>query len=185
MDRSRASCGDRCDRGGTKGRVGAERAEECGDLASLGLWDDAARRGGGGGLLAQGIASDDSVAEGLGKVLAGAGLSVGPSAGHFYAEEYEHAFLMSMGRVLFLAWTLGTLDGAIEDRRAPNSGEGSVALMGGIGWAALALYDLLDADDAARRYSEGPPTGYEMELRAGFMPLAGRGRLGVGFWVAY
>lgn len=141
--------------------------------------------GGGGGLLAQGIASDDSVAEGLGKVLAGAGLSVGPSAGHFYAEEYEHAFLMSMGRVLFLAWTLGTLDGAIEDRRAPNSGEGSVALMGGIGWAALALYDLLDADDAARRYSEGPPTGYEMELRAGFMPLAGRGRLGVGFWVAY
>lgn len=141
--------------------------------------------GTGTGLAAVGVAADSAGARSMGTVLGAAGLGIGPGTGHIYCEEFEHAFLTSMGRLLFLGAAAAGVSDAVKEERSPNSGETLVGFFGAVGWMSLTIYDFFDIDDAVRRYSEGAPTGSERRYMMQVFPVVGRSLYGTGLAVRF
>jgi hypothetical protein len=90
-----------------------------------------------------------------GAVLLGLGLTIAPSAGHFYAGERRHAWLTSILRAsaggLAVALFMVALGDGCHEGDCLSGPEAGISLLFGISVPILALYDVIDSPYAARR----------------------------------
>jgi hypothetical protein len=106
------------------------------------------------------------VADWSGGVVLASGLIVGPAMGHFYAENDEQAWRgiavrggagvgFGLTAVLFAASLDGNYFGA-DDEGSEIAGVAAIVtlLASGIALGVRTLYDIIEADDAARAYND-------------------------------
>lgn len=96
-------------------------------------------------------------------------VGIGPAIGHAYAGEWGHAALTSLGRLAlggggYTLFVIGLVVEALsgEGESTPRHSSAGIAMMAsgvalGLGAAALAIYDIVDAPGAARRANRRRP----------------------------